>query len=203
MVTLNIITEQINRLYSRYIDKDNSKLDDREIRLHVCQVVNTLFKLEHLNGFNSEAAIGVYNLTSNKGETDYVKLPVSPISLPEGQGVHRVYKTGCPWKPYIPIRSGDFDVVQGTVTEFLEGQVGYYREGMFLRFTRSIPDEITVKLIVSDPSKIGGNDPLPIPSDMELEVIKGVFQLLGLGQISQSELNSKNERTIENERERS
>jgi len=202
MVTLNILTEQINRLYSRYLDKDNRKLDNREVKLHASQVINTLFKIEAVNGFDPENAIGTYDFTREEDETFYIQLTVSPILLPKNQGIHRVYKKGCPWEPYVPIRSGDFDIIQGTATEYIEGHVGYYMDGMKIRFTKQVPEQISVKLIVNDPSKIGDDEPLPVPRDMESRVIEGVFQLLGMGQISQAELNSKNERVISNERER-
>lgn len=202
MVTLNILTEQINRLYSRYLDRDNKKLDDREVKLHISQAINSLFKIEIVNGFETESAIATYEELSKKDETHYVDLPISPVSLPKNQGIWRVYQTGCPWQPYVPIRSGDFDIMQGTATAFIEGHVGYYQDGMKIRFTQSVPEKITLKLIVNDPGKAEGNDPLPIPRDMETKVIQAVFELLGVGQLSQSELNSKSERVINNERER-
>jgi len=202
MVTLNILTEQINRLYSRFLDKDNKKLDDREVKLHISQVINTLFKMEYANGIDADAAIGSYLMTRAKDDTYYVDMPIYPIALPNGRGVHRVYAEGCPLKPYVPIRTGDFDIIQGTFTEFLEGQVGYYVEGLKIRFTRKVPDNIVAKLIVNDPNKVSGDQPLPVPRDMEVRVIEGVFNLLGMGTLSQAELNSKNEKTITNERER-
>lgn len=203
MVTLNILTEQINRLYSRFLDKDNKRLDDREIKLHISQVVNSLFKIERASGINSETAFATYaGVSSEDIDTHYVDLPIAPISLPKNEGIWRVYQSGCPWKPYVPIRSGDFDVMQGTSTSFIEGHTGYYQDGMKIRFTRKVPDNITMKLIVNDPNKAGGNDPLPIPRDMEARVIQSVFELLGLGQLSQAELNSQDERVINNERER-
>jgi hypothetical protein len=203
MTTRNILTEQINRIYSRFLDKDNRKLDNREVSLYITQVVNSLFKVESINrGSVVGAAIATYELTKQFDDTHYVTLTVAPISLPKEQGIHRVYPKGCPWKAYIPILSGDFDIAQGTPAAFLEGQVGYYQDGMKLRFTREVPEDIVVKLVVNDPNQADGNLPLPIPADMETQVIQGVFQLLGFGQISQAELNSKSERIITNERER-
>jgi hypothetical protein len=203
MTTRNILSEQINRIYSRFLDKDNKKLDSREVNLCIAQVVNSLFKVESVSrGSIVGAAIATYELPREKDYTFFVTLTVAPISLPKEQGIHRVYPKGCPWKAYVPILSEDFDIAQGTPASFLEGQVGYYQDGMKLRFTRQVPEDIVVKSLVNDPSQEDGNLPLPIPADMETQVIQGVFQLLGFGQISQAELNSKNERTITNERER-
>jgi hypothetical protein len=203
MTTRNILSEEINRIYSRFLDKDNKKLDDREVSLYISQVVNSLFKIESIQrGSIVGTAIATYELPREEDDTFFVKLTVAPISLPKEQGVHRVYPKGCPWKAYIPILSGDFDIAQGTPASFLEGQIGYYQDGMKLRFTRQVPEDITVKLVVNDPNQEDGNLPLPIPADMETQVIQGVFQLLGFGQISQAELNSKSERIITNERER-
>lgn len=204
MTTLNIISEQVNRIYSRYIDKDNEKIDLREIKRLVSQVVNKMFKLEHFELRDIVGtAIGTYEYTREQDSDGYfVTLGISPISLPKEMGIHRVYKKGCPQKPYIPIRSGDFDIVQGTPTQYIEGQTGYWLDGMKIRFTNKSGEDIVVKKIVNDPSNSDGNLPLPVPSDMEHDVIAGVLQLLGLGQVAQTELNTKHEQQVTNERER-
>lgn len=202
MTTRNILAEEINRIYSRFLDKDNKKLDEREVSVYIAQVVNSLFKVETIQRGVVGSAIATYDVTAVEDNPWYASLPISPISLPKEQGIHRVHPKNCPWKPYIPIQSGDFDIIQGTPAAFLEGQIGYYLDGMKVRFTKRPSEVVTLKLVVHDPSQDDGNVPLPIPSDMETLVIQGVFQLLGFGQISQAELNSKNERTIRNERER-
>lgn len=204
MTTLNIISEQISRIYSRYLDRDDERIDLREIKRLVSQVVNRMFKIEHLelrdiNG----TGIGTYEYVRQEDDdTFYILLGVSPISLPKEMGIHRVYKKGCPWKPYIPIRSGDFDIAQGTPSQYIEGQVGYYLDGKKIRFTSMPAENLVVKKVVNDPENGDPNLPLPVPADMEADVITSVLQMLGVGQISQAELNAKHERDVTNERER-
>lgn len=204
MATVNILSEQVNRIYSRYLDKDNEKLDIREVRLMVVQVINSLFKVEKAARMDVVgASIATYEETRKEsGGVYYVDLPVSPISLPKEQGIHRVFQKNCPWRPYVPIRSGDFDIVQGTPMEFIEGQTGYYLDGMRIVFTKKVPEDIVLKLVVYDPSE-NYDAPVPVPKDMEPQVIQGVLQMLGMGQVAQAELNAKHEQVINNERNRS
>jgi hypothetical protein len=203
MTTLNLISEQIVRNYSRFIDKDNEKIDIREVKRLVSSVVNKLFKLEHTQVRDIVGtAIGTYTYTTEEGDNYFLNLTVTPISLAKEMGVHRVYREGCPNKPFIPIQSGDFDIVQGTPSEYLEGQTGYWLEGSRIVFTSNPGEKVICKLIVFDPDANDGNALLPVPSDMEQDVISNVLQLIGVGQVGQAELNSKHEREATNERER-
>lgn len=200
VINYRILGERIQRLYSRFVDKDVNKIDYREIKVLMADAINVLIKSDHINRAEvSGTTIATYEVES---DTTSVELPVYPISLPKEQGVHRVFPKGCPWKPYIPIRSGDFEIVQGTPTEFIEGQTGYYMDGKKLIFTKKVPKDLTLKLIVNDPSIIEDTEALPIPPDMVLQVIQMVFQSLGMGQVSQAELNAKHEQLISNESNR-
>lgn len=205
MVTsYKLLGEQIQRIYSRYIDKEDMKIDYREIKALLIPVINTLIKADFsAKNEVSGSTLATYELTAEKsGNISYVTMVASPMFLPKEQGVHRVYKTGCPWEPFIPIRSGDFDIVQGTPAQYLEGQTGYYVDGMKLIFTRRVEGDITVKQIVNDPSLIGDQDALPISPEMGIQAIQMVIQSFGMGQVAQAELNTKHEQRVTNDKDR-
>lgn len=189
-----ILNEQIRRIYSRGIDREDlsPRLDEREIKLLLVQEINMLIKAETANiGEIPDAVIGTYDavVTNPSGCLFETTMPAHPVSLPKNMGIHRVYPSGCPWKPFVPIKSGDFDIAQGTPTETLEGLVGYYQDGKKICFTKDPGENIVIKLIVNDPSLISDTDLLPIPADMETLVITSVLNKLTEGQKSQYELN--------------
>jgi hypothetical protein len=193
--TLNILTEEIIRIYRRGLDKENtSPLDPREVKIKIPKVVNTLIKAEHIQrGDVSGTVVATYDFP-RQGEGPYfIELTVNPVSLPKEQGVHRVFPKNCPWDAYIPMINGDMELIRGTFAEFIEGRTGYFLEGRKLIFTRKPTENITVKLVVYDPNSLSDNDVIPIPPEMEFQVIQAVLQMYGMGQISQYELNSKNE----------
>ncbi len=194
-----LLNEQIRRLYSRGADREDlsPRLDSREIKLLLVQEINSLIKAEIANiGEIPDTVIGTYTVTPAESSCIWqADMPAFPVNLPKNQGIHRVYPDGCPWKPYVPIKSGDFDIAQGTPTQYLEGLIGYYQEGKKICFTKEPSQTVTLKLIVNDPANITDSEILPIPVDMESVVIEAVLKKLTLGQASQYELNSKQEAT--------
>jgi hypothetical protein len=194
-----LLSEQIKRIYSRGIDREDisPRLDSREVRLFVIQAINQLIKLEIASiGENLDTVIGTYDVV-RAGITPnfYVTLPTMPISLPKNMGIWRVYKTSCPWAPFVPLKHGDFDIAQGTPSQYMEQLTGYYQEGKLLKFTKDPGTDITIKLVVNDPEKISDTDILPIPPEMEGMVIDLVIKKLSSGQASQYELNGKQEQS--------
>jgi hypothetical protein len=195
-----LLSEQIRRAYSRGIDREDTspRLDDREIKLYVVQAINMLIKAEIANiGENVDSVLGTYELERDgTSPLFYVTLPVIPISLPKNMGIWRVYQSGCPWNPYIPLKHGDFDIAQGTPAQYLETYVGYYQDGKRVYFTKEPSATVTLKLVVNDPAKITDTEVLPIPPEMESMVIDEVIRRLSSGQASQYELNGRQEQSI-------
>lgn len=200
-----ILGEQIMRIYSRSIDREDvsPRIDYREIKPLMVQAINSLLKIEHLQRAEvSGTSIATYILQKEStANYDYVQLTVTPISLPKEQGVHRVYKEGCPWAPFIPIRSGDFEITMGTPTNFIEGDTGYYLNGTKIIFTKTVGLDIEVQLVVNDPNLIADTDLLPIPPEMEVMVIQTVLQMLGIPVGAQMEQASKTESVVTNPRQ--
>ena len=61
---LNILSEEIQRIYRRGLDRENtSPLDKREIKLKISKVINQLIKAEHIaRGDVQGSVIGSYDL---------------------------------------------------------------------------------------------------------------------------------------------
>jgi len=181
------------------------------------QSINKLLKPEAFSLIQGEYVdiprcnIIKYSPVSTVSDSDnnraYAELPAIPLSLPLNMGVWQVNSSSAAFEPYIPINSQDWSVMGvsfssgaqsgGINSSYLEQQIGFYVEGTRIYFTKDIKtqgiDNVDVHLLVSDLSQVGDNDLLPINPEIESSIIQDIIQSMGMGQISQAELNSKNE----------
>lgn len=207
--TKNILSEQIQRIYSRFIDKGNESdvIDTREIILLVNQSINKVLKLQVAESFKAgmidvpKCNIVEYTcaVTSQPANTRaFITLPVIPINLPMDMGIWTISASNAAMTPYIPVPSQDVIVFQGTNLSALEQQVGYHMQGKKVYFTKDITtvangsiSSVLVNLLVSDFSTQGDNDLLLISPEVENSIIEDVLGILGLGKIAQAELQSQ------------
>ncbi len=209
MTTKNILAEQIQRLYARFIDKDNVSdvIDIREIKLLLAQSINKILKLQVAESFKAgQVDVPKCNLleytcavTSESGNNrSYITLPAIPLTLPLDMGIWSIAASNAALTPYIPIPAQDIIVFQGTNVAALEQQIGYYIQGKKIYFTKDITlsangsiTSVIVNLLVSDFSQIGDNDLLPISPEVEAVVIEDVLTAISGGKVAQIELQSK------------
>lgn len=209
MTTKNILAEQIQRLYARFIDKDNVSdvIDLREIKLLLVQSINKILKLQVSESFKAgQVDVPKCNLleytcavTSDAGNNrSYITLPAIPLTLPLDMGIWSIAATNAALTPYIPIPAQDIIVFQGTNVSALEQQVGYYIQGKKIYFTKDITlsangsvTSVIVNLLVSDFSQIGDTDLLPISPEVESLVIEDVLTAISGGKVAQVELQSQ------------
>lgn len=207
--TKNILSEQIQRIYSRFIDKGNESdvIDLREIKLLVNQSINKVLKLQVAESFKAgmidvpKCNIVEYTcaVTSQSGNSRaFITLPVIPINLPMDMGIWSISASNAAMTPYIPIPAQDVIVFQGTNLSALEQQVGYYLQGKKVYFTKDITltangsiTSVLVNLLVADFSTQGDNDLLLISPEVENSIIEDVLGVLGLGKIAQAELQTQ------------
>ncbi len=213
MTTKLRMAEQIQRLYARFLDKDNPSdvIDIREVILLLRQSINKVLKLQVSESFKAgeydvpkcnllEYTCAVTSQSSNNRA--YITLPATPISLPMDMGIWSISAANSALNPYLPIPSQDVlvfgTIANGTNLSYLEGQVGYYLQGTRVYFTKDITTvangsitSVTVNLLVMDFSKITDNEMLPISPDVESAIIDDVLQSIGAGRVSQAELASK------------
>lgn len=139
------------------------------------------------------AAWGNYNVlnltccskTVDPSRRAIIKLPVTPITLPRNIGVWAVIDQSGDY--YIPIQSGQYYIFSGVHSS---GLGEYFKElkhfewrdsrTLILNTTFAEADkEMTVQLLVIDPSQWSDTDIVPLSADQELAVIAEVLQLLG------------------------
>lgn len=192
MTTIAKLSEQISRIYARYIDKENPNtiVDKREIKLLAVDAIHTILgaKLasQSAKGFVDipEALICTYtNVSVDTASSVYFStLPAQPIAAAGDMGVYEVYGSD-ELNPFIPIPKQTMKVMQGTDLAVLESKVGYFRSANNeIRYTANPSvSSVTIRLIVNDISKYSDTDILPLPADYNLQVIELVLKTLGLG----------------------
>lgn len=209
MTTKNILAEQIQRLYARFIDKDNVSdvIDLREVKLLLAQSINKVLKLQVSESFKAgqvdvpkcsliEYTCAVTSDTVNNRSS--ITLPAIPLTLPLDMGIWSIAATSAAMTPYIPLPAQDVIVFQGTNVSALEQQVGYYVQGKTVYFTKDITlsangsiSNVKVNLLVSDFSQIGDTDLLPISPEVESAIIEDVLNTISAGRVGQVELQTK------------
>ena len=189
MTTIAKLSEQISRIYARYIDKENPNtiVDKREIKLLVVDAIHTILgaKLasQSAKGFVDipEALICTYTNVSvgNASSVYFSTLPAQPIAAAGDMGIYEVYGSDL-LNPFIPIPKQIMKVMQGTDLAVLESKVGYFRSANNeIRFTTNPGvSTVTIRLIIN---KYSDTDILPLPADYNLQVIELVLKTLGLG----------------------
>ena len=191
MTTIAKLSEQISRIYARYIDKENPNtiVDKREIKLLVVDAIHTILgaKLaaQSAKGFVDipEALIATYtNISVDNASSVYTcTLPAQPIAASGDMGIYEVFSDEL--NPFIPIPKQILKVMQGTDLAVLESKIGYFRSSNDkIRFTADpTVSTVTMRLIINDISKYSDTDILPLPADYNLQVIELVLKTLGLG----------------------
>ena len=192
MTTIAKLSEQISRIYVRYIDKENPNtiVDKRELKLLIVDAIHTILgaKLaaQSAKGFVDipEALIATYeNISVANASSVYTcTLPAQPIAATGDMGIYEVFGTD-ELNPYIPIPKQIMKVMQGTDLAVLESKIGYFRSSNDkIRFTADpTVTTVTMRLIINDISKYSDTDILPLPADYNLQVIELVLKTLGLG----------------------
>ena len=214
MTTKYKLAEQVQRLYARFLDKDNPSdvIDLREVKLIVEQSINKVLKLQVSENFKAGfydvplcniIEYTVTTVTSDSGNNRaYITLPAIPITLPMDMGIWSVSAVNAAMTPYIPIPAQDVlvfgTIASGTNLSYLEGQVGYYVQGKRLYFTKDITlsangsiSSVIVNLLVSDFSKLTDNELLPVSPEVESAIIADSLQTISNGRVAQAELQVK------------
>lgn len=209
MTTKYRIAEQIQRLYARFLEKDNPSdvIDIREVKILVEQAINAILKLQVSESFKVGAydvpktSLLTYTCTVNQDVANnraYITLPAVPLTLPMDMGIWSIYSSSSALAPYIPIPSQDILVLQGTNLSYLEGQIGYYTIGTKVYFTKDITlvangsvSSVVAQLLVADFTKLSDTDMLPISPEVESAVIASVLDQISNGRVSQQELAAK------------
>jgi len=137
------ITEQVRRLYSRYIDRENLKptVYEQEIMLLVEQAINKILSAKTMQAQKirkdeiPQSSIIKYTLTVSSNS---IELPAFPLDLERDMGVWDIVDPANPLTSFVPLTFQTAKVMQGTIVDNLEGQVGYYRYGKTVNFLSNV-----------------------------------------------------------------
>lgn len=210
MITKAKLSEEIQRIYARFLDRDNPSdvIDIREVKLVLEQSINKVLKLQVAESFKAgfvdiprcnliEYSCAVTSEPTNSRA--YIELPAVPLTLPLDMGVWSISASNAALTPYIPIPAQDV-LVFGTIStgnnvSYLEGQVGYYVQGKRVYFTKDITQvangsitSVVTNLVVSDFDKFTDNELLPISPEVVTTVINDVLETISNGRVSQAEI---------------
>lgn len=192
MTTKALLAERIRRILSGGFPSDRDRVKEPEIILAIGPAVNKILKVEALSTsfvFDGGSTVGGTMLAnfdgvpvrrSGPGRSE-ATLPVIPMYLPGDIGVYSVYPSGYPDTEFAPI---PFSIYNIWKRERLVGSIRrnfYSVSGNKLIFYGDLPgsgvDTVDMKLCVSDVSSMDNNSPLPIPPELEEDVVRAVVEL--------------------------
>ena len=192
MTTRYKIVEQVNRLIAGN-PVISGRVHPNDIRLLVEQVANKMLKADHFAVNVPEGDTIPNNLmmfsydnvpvTTYKTTRSRAKLPSIPISLPRNMGVFHISKTDAIDEPFIPIPSGMYGIIKPqALLGDLSGLIGYEVVGSDVIFTKNLPglgvNSVFMRLVGVDMSQLSDYDILPIPQDMEVDIVTQVYNIL-------------------------
>lgn len=191
MTTKFKIAEQIQRLLAGN-PEIQSRVQKNDVKLLIEQVANQLLKTEYFqvnmaDGDTVPPNCMIYTYESvpvvtYKGKSKCT-LPSMPINLPKNMGVFHISKTDAIDEPFIPIPSGLYGIVkpQALLGE-LSGLVGYEVFGKEVVFTTNLPGQnvnnVFIRLVGVDLNTVTDYETLPISSDMEIQIVQAVYNIL-------------------------
>jgi hypothetical protein len=185
--TKKILAEQVlSRLAGGYIDtSDPVQIED--VIKSIEQVINSMFKMEYYNATLPSGETIPDNLMTafyeNISVASYkdkskVTLPIMPISLPRNMGIFRI--TDSSDNDFIPVQLGQGALLKpDKLLNELLGNIWYEVRGNTIVFSKDITllgiSLINMYLVVLDISLYSDTDVLPIPPNMEEEIIEKTF----------------------------
>lgn len=168
------------------------------LKIAVGQVINKLLKVDYMQSnipmgelIPNGAVLGLYEgiaVESYNGKSR-ASLPVKPQKLPRNMGVWAIYPK---WetnedyqldKEFIPLQMGQGGLLksQRLISDLL-GQVGYEVFGDKVIFTKDLKAQsqnvvLAMRLVILDIDQYGDWDLLPIPPEMEADVVMAVVEM--------------------------
>jgi len=186
LTTKKILYEQvIFKLAGGYPDT-NFPVQPEDIYKAIEQKVNATFKLRHFDttmaageSIPDNTMIGTYEgvtVTSLGNGKSKSLLPVVPISIPKNLGVFLVYDPQYPDVSFIPLQRGQTSLMRtDEILNDLFGQIAYSPKNSYIEYSFDLTqlgvNEVTMELCVMDMSLYSETDALPIPADMEAQIV--------------------------------
>lgn len=185
------LAEQVVRLLNGGEIPVATKVKINEVKIAVEQVVNKMLKMEYLNVnipsqeyIPNGASIATYENIAvvQQGTRSKSTLPAMPLKLPRGIGVYQIFDPANMDCPFIPLEMGQYGLLksQPLINDLL-GWTGYEWYGMDIIYTKDLtqpsPVSVTMRLVVLDIREYSDYDILPVPADMEWDIIQEVYKI--------------------------
>jgi hypothetical protein len=198
-MTLYILAEQIRKAVVGAQPGLAAKLKIDDFKRAACQAINKLLKVEQFSTImpNGEmipegSVIASYDevaVTTYKNVARCI-LPALPVRLPRNMGVWHISRCDDIHCPFIPVQNGQIAMAQAEplindglgipMYEVFGNEVIFNIDVTDAAELDPIVEEVFIRLVVADVSTLGDFDVLPIPADMESDVIMAAAQLLGV-----------------------
>lgn len=200
VVTKYLLAEQISRILSGGDIGVATMPSLNEIKQAVGQAINAMLKVDYLRmNVNREMdektpnamVVGLYEniaVESYNGKSRS-ELPITPIRMPRNMGVYGVYPK---WdsqsvidfdNEFIPLQMGQGGMLksQSLISDLLN-QVGYEVFGKHIIYTKDLTQmyqspTVALRLVIMDLDQYSDYDMLPIPPEMEVDVVKAVVDM--------------------------
>jgi len=173
-----------------------SSISLNELKISCGQVINQLLRVDYFNTNikmgetipNSTVIAKYENIPVYQNGTGRSKatLPVKPLMLPRNMGVWSIYLTEDPLTDFIPLQMGQSNLLRSQLMiSDLLGQVGYEVRGLDIYFTKDLTTLfhntsgvfVTAELAIMDIANYGDYDILPVPPEMEWQIVQEVYKL--------------------------
>ena len=166
-----------------------TKIDIRDIMAAVPQVLSALISADYYKRqlpsgetIPDSSMMATYNdiPVVQYGSASKAQLPALPIRLPRSMGLWEIFNPSDPSCTFIPALPGQIQMVKGDRTlSCLSNMVIYEQAGREVIFSKNLLadsiEKVSMRLIISDVNTLGENDPLPVPPDMESDLVDNLF----------------------------
>lgn len=198
MSTKRVIADQILTFLSAgYPDVADSVMKE-DVYKQLEQKINSMFKMQQFSinlpsgeTIPDNLMLATYEDIDIVSSTDVKSkstLPVMPVSLPRNAGIQEIRPLisisrgeRLLGQPMIPLVFGQGYLLQAdTLLNDLMGQISYEPQGMTVVYSKNLVTlgftKVDIKLVVFDMSQYSETDVLPIPSDMENEIVQELIK---------------------------
>jgi len=195
MVTKAILRDRIRKILSGGFPSDRDRVKDNEIILAIGDTMGELLKVQAMDitmNYDGDSSIegalvATYeglSVERANGTNCKVKLPATPMYLPEHMGFFGVYPSGYPEKAFRFVPLGIYPIwIREKLVSPVSNQLFTWGNGEITIFQDLIGDgifQVDVQLAISDIDKYSDNDVLPLSSDMVPELIEKVCVQFGM-----------------------
>jgi hypothetical protein len=190
MATKRLLAEQVMIKLEGGWPKIAAAVQEEDLYKRIEQKVNAKAKLLHFNQTLASGETipdGLFLATyegitvSSYQDRSKATLPVKPISLPRNMGIFRIYSASYPDADFIPLQRGQMALLRSdALLNDLIGDIGYEPRNEDVVFSKDLTlmdvSEVSMELVVMDISLFSVTQALPIPADMEEEIVNELVE---------------------------